>query len=261
MGGFGAGLFGPWECEPHSATVSATVVDAATRDPIAGAHVYLPDWRGVTTDAQGTFTLTDTVDECWDILSVEVRADGYLSVHTAVLNGSVIELYRHRPVTIVLNHGSSGYIGGELRIEQPYQHGRYLSMALQANTPWTLDSVPRPAVLQISVRGDGSFPYLATSLHLSPTAPDTVRLQAESAWIDLSFRGEGHRALYAELPAWQLDGRIAGVVTVPISFALPPAALLHVAPGAYVAEAYGTGSCGCTHRVEVAAGDTVRVRI
>lgn len=260
MGGFGAGLFGPWECESRTVTVTGTVLDAVTRNPIRGALVSVPGQSAVVTDAQGKFTISGSTDACLDNIQVDVWAEGYLPSAYWLWSGgeTEIELYRHRPVTLVVSHGSGGDIAADLFVAAPYRHIRSLSAQLHADAPWTVDSVPRPAVLIATFRGDEAFPYLAASVHLSPTGGDTLRWQPESAWIDVAVSEEAD--VYVELPAWSLDGSIEGTVLHDLEWLSAPS-VLHVAPGTYLINGYGERSCSCTRRVEVATGDTVRVQV
>jgi len=237
-----------------------TVVDAVTRAPLAGAQVRTLTGDVLLSDAQGRFQVNS--QGCLSLVSVAVSATGYLATRMVRVEASkTIELFRHRPVLVLVDHASNGHIAARLEVTEPAQHSRTLLVELTAGAPFALDSVPRPAILTIVLAGDAMFPYMARSLHLTPTGKDTLQLRAESGWIDVTVGGGG--ILYAEVLNWRLDGLVQKGSETRSLFAkaINSSAILRVAPGTYQVEGWGAGSCNCRRRVELSADYTARVQI
>lgn len=98
--------FGPIECEPTSVSLTGRVIDAVTREPIAGAYVAVPGQPEATTDAHGRFTVSGSADTCENGLYMDIWAEGYvpISVWMPAESQPRIGLYRDGVVEASLSH-------------------------------------------------------------------------------------------------------------------------------------------------------------
>ena len=146
--------------QDSGATLEIHVVDAATRQPLAGAQVVLTGWRRVVTDASGTVRLTGVPA---GTQTVEAITLGYASrtvLVTVPASGTLIRNVEltARPIAIAGVRGEARPVRRSPRLEAFYRRARvgvgtyFTREQIEKLNPQTLTDVFRtvPGLVMIS---------------------------------------------------------------------------------------------------------------